>query len=396
MIARISIVLALGLLAGVAQGNETSQMILQTDFESDPAASGWVATPNQDVAPLWATGAGHSGRHYLEMSAGRWESPTFPVQPFRYYRASFWYQGTGVNHVAAFCYRADGSFIPADNYTSLAASGGWRRYAFLFRGGYRAATARVLFLSGYSGPAAKLLRVDDLQLEELSDAEALAEADALWAALPALTWQPPAHRFRRLPKMMAKLRGGQRVPIVMLGNSIINDTSNGPWDLFLERMYPGSRVELNVSVRGGTSCAYFCQPEHVKSYVLDYAPGVLWIGGASSPGDVEGMRSVIEQTRRAFPGVEVIISTQTCCAWGDPRGNPEWSPVIDPRGDNQRSQLWRLAQEEEAEFLDLSSGWGSYLRDQDRPYDFYMRDATHANDAGRMLLARIIEAYFRP
>jgi hypothetical protein len=70
--------------------------------------------------------------------------------------------------------------------------------------------------------------------------------------------------------------------------------------------------------------------------------------------------------------------------------------VIDPKGDNWRSQLWRFAKEMKVEFLDMSAAWGGYVKDQDEPYESFMRDVHHANERGFMLLARIVEAFFAP
>lgn len=378
-------------------GANAATMVLKSDFETDPAAAGWVAAPNKDVAPLWVNKPGHSGQHYLEMSAGKWETPAFPVQPYTFYRAEFWYQGVGQNHVVAFSYEPGAtSYLPADNYTSLPATGPWTRYSFVFRACNKAATAKVVFMSGYAGEGAKLLRVDDVEISELTDAEALAEADAMWAAMPPMTWTPPQVRLTRLPRTMAKLRAGQTVQFVMLGDSIINDTSNGPFDLFIERLYPGANVQPQISVRGSTGCWYYQDPVQLKAYVLDYQPDLVWIGGISQKNDIDAIQSVIRQTRAALPQVEFMLSSNSCAQFGDPKGNPEWSSVTDPHGDNYRSRLYRLAQAENVEYMDMSSAWGWYMLHQDKPYATYMRDPIHANDAGRMVLSRAIEAYFRP
>ena len=396
----IAVVLALALAMTSAvytqEGAEAATMILQSDFETDPVAQGWVPTPNKDVAPVWATGKGHSGEHYVEMSAGKWESPTFAVKPFNFYRVDFWYQASGSGHIAAFSYDAEGEFIASDVYEYIAPSGQWAQKTFLFRGCNQATTAKIILMSGYWPQGEKLLRVDDLQVQEVSDEEGLQVADEMWAGMPEMTWTPPAKRWENLPKTMAKLREGKTLKVVMLGDSIINDTSNGPWDLLLERLYPGSEVQLQVSVRGSTGCWYYQDPEQLKAYVLDHSPDLVWIGGISQKGDIDAIESVIDQTRAAQPEVEFILSGHTCGTTSDPRSNPEWSSVTDPHGDNWRSLLYQRAEKKQVQYVDLSSGWGWYVKHSDKPYNYFMRDLLHANDHGRMVLSRTIEAYFKP
>ncbi|NLO73240.1 MAG: hypothetical protein GX100_03875 [candidate division WS1 bacterium] len=370
-------------------------MLLQTNFEQDPSTQGWMATPDEEEGvPEWVSGEGHSGSHYLKISRGRWESPDFPVTPGAWYRLSFWYRGLGGEYATLFQWDGEENFIAADRYENVPAAEEWTQKVIHFRGQFEAVTGKVLFGAGW-GETPHELHVDEVELQEVTIPEALAAMDERAAGLPPLTWTPPEGRHGRIPLTMKRLRSGERVRVVMLGDSIINDTSSGPWEILVERLYPGAKIDLQVSVRGGTGCWHYQDPEQLEAYVLRYAPQLLWIGGISQKGDIEAIRSVIQQTRAALPETEILLSTNSCGPFGDPRSNPEWSSRVDPDGDNWRSLLWRLAEEEGAEWLDMSAGWGTYIKSQDKPYEYYMRDPVHANDHGRLVLAKVIETYFK-
>ena len=371
-------------------------MLLSTNFEIDPVKEGWTATATEtEDLPEWVSGDARTGSHYLQVSSGKWESPNFPIQRGAWYRLDFWYRGLGGEYVTLFQWDAAGNFIACDHYENVVAAAEWTQQSVYVRGTGEGVTGKVLFGPGW-GTAEHRFQIDSMELNEVTVEETLAAMDARWATLPPLAWTVSADRFAQIPKAMAKLRSGGTVKLVMLGDSIINDTSSGPWELLVERQYPGAKIDLQVSVRGGTGCWYYQDPEQLQEYVLRFAPELLWIGGISQGGNIEAIRSVIQQTRAALPEIEILLSTNSCGPFGDPRGNPEWSSRVDPEGDNWRSRVWHLAQEEHAAYIDMSGGWGTYMRNQDKPYEYYMRDVVHANDFGRLVLAKVIEAWFAP
>jgi lysophospholipase L1-like esterase len=194
---------------------------------------------------------------------------------------------------------------------------------------------------------------------------------------------------------MERLREGGALRIVMLGDSIVNDTGSSQYELLLERMYPKCKVEKIRSVRGSTGCWWYKEENRVEEWVLKHAPDLLMIGGISQRDDTESIRAVIHQVRAARPQVEVMLMSPVFGTY-DPRADKEWAYDADPTGDSYRSRLARLAAEEQAEFVNMTGPWGEYLRRSDKDRGWFMRDPVHANERGFQILGRILERYFAP
>ena len=157
--------------------------------------------------------------------------------------------------------------------------------------------------------------------------------------------------------MLGKGEGTLR--IVMLGDSIVNDTSRSRWDDLLRASYPKCRIVRTTCVRGGTGCWWYKEPGRVKRYVLDLQPDLLIIGGISHRDDIGSIRSVILQVRAARR-CDVLLMTG---AFGliDPRDDRQWRLEVDREGTDYRPRLKRLAEGEQAGFLDMTAWWGHYM-----------------------------------
>jgi len=223
----------------------------------------------------------------------------------------------------------------------------------------------------------------------------LERIDRIYASMAPLKYDPPADRWKHLPRTMQRLREGGALRIVMLGDSIVNDTASSQYELLLERMYPKCKIVKIRSVRGSTGCWWYKEDNRVRQWVLDHNPDLLMIGGISQRDDVESIREVIRQVRTARPEVEILVMTG---AFGsrDPRTDNEWTYEVDPKGSGYRSRLLRMAAEEKVEFLDMTGPWGRYIRESDKARGWFMRDPVHANERGFQILGRILEKYFAP
>jgi len=318
------------------------------------------------------------------------EAARVPVVPFTYYRVRFESKAPAGGMWAAIFHDAQGRQLDADHYSGVDPSDDWVPNEFCVRARARAATMRLHF-HPVDGP----LDVREAAVAPIERRDVAAWADAVYATMPPLVWTPPEGRWRRLKRTMGRLKEGGRLRIVMLGDSIVNDTGNSAYDVLLERMYPGARVEVVTSVRGGTGCWFYREEGRVGEYVLDYEPDLVMIGGISHNDDGEAIRSVVRQVRRvATP--DVLVMTGAFGKDRDPRLVPEWSPVVGIGGTSYRSRLLGLAGEERLEFLDLEGAWGAYLLGVEEPYAWFLRDPVHANCRGRQILARILERYFAP
>ena len=237
---------------------------------------------------------------------------------------------------------------------------------------------------------------DENDVYILKDPEHTAEEVArAYAEIPPVRYLPPADRWANLPLTATVLgRGEGTLRIVMLGDSIVNDTSRSRWDDLLRAAYPKCRIIRTTCVRGGTGCWWYREPGRVKRYVLDLDPDLLIIGGISHKDDTDSIRDVVRQVRKARK-CDVLLMTG---AFGpvDPRDDKQWRLEIDPRGADYRARLKRLADEEHAGFLDMSAWWGRYIRESGKDLDWFKRDPIHANIRGEQVLGHILAGHLAP
>lgn len=220
----------------------------------------------------------------------------------------------------------------------------------------------------------------------------LEEIEKYYAEIPKVTFQPEASRWAHLPKTMEKLRAGKKLRVVMLGDSIINDTARSDWERLVEREYPGAKIEKIVSVRGSTGCWFYREPPRVEVFVTDHQPDLVIIGGISQHDDIEAIRDVIGQIR-AKCDAEILLMSGP---FGprDPQEAAYWQEIQQPKADSYRAMLPQLAAELGAEYFDMQKAWAEYIRASGRETKSFKRDVYHANPQGEQILARILERYF--
>jgi hypothetical protein len=373
--------------------------LLASDFRLAPDAEGWQGSPPPDAfAGETVRLAGDPDEHGMRITSGILTSPAFPVDPFGFYRVRLLAKGTEGGHWAVSFLDAAGKEIVADVYDSIDPAPTWRQFELCFRGHADARTARVHLRRNYNPAAAAPLDVKNVRVEKITPAEAAAWAAGLAAQCPVVRFEPAADRWRHIPKSMAKLVAGDRLRIVMLGDSICNDTSNSLYETLLAERYPGARIEVVTSVRGGTGCTYYKDENRVQSYVLDYRPDLVIIAGISHDFDVEAMRSVVRQIR-AGSGCEILVMSGAVAPW----------EVLEPAFIKVRpagaaidqieqfdGALAAMCRAEQVEFFDVRRAWDDYLLRSPKPYEHFARDAIHANGRGKAVLGRILGRYFAP
>ncbi len=215
------------------------------------------------------------------------------------------------------------------------------------------------FIAGLVLAGSLVAGPDENDVYILKDPEHTAEEVArAYAEIPPVRYRPPADRWAHLPITANVLGKGEgTLRIVMLGDSIVNDTSRSRWDDLLRADYPKCRIVRTTCVRGGTGCWWYKEPGRVKRYVLDLEPDLLIIGGISHRDDVNAIRDVIRQVRKVRR-CDVLLMTG---AFGpvNPRVDRQWRFEVDPGETDYRARLKRLADEEHAGFLDISAWWGA-------------------------------------
>jgi hypothetical protein len=237
---------------------------------------------------------------------------------------------------------------------------------------------------------------------EIHRERVLAWADTLYATLPQVDYEPDDDRWSLIPATIKKLQDGETLRIVILGDSIGNDTGNSPVDKLIERHYPGSDVKVITSVRGSTGCQYYRHQNRVQDYVTRYKPDLVMITAISHGYDVESVRAVVRQIR-AQNEADIIVTS-----------GPIGQDILMIEG-YAKSQgvsleeaaavhraflrdLRHMAKEERVEFIPLRTLWNDYLGGPAKDHDvmWFMRDRTHANVRGRQVVARLLEKYFAP
>ena len=222
----------------------------------------------------------------------------------------------------------------------------------------------------------------------------LEQIDAIYAAMKPVNYRPPAGRFTNIPVTMSLLNNGSELRMVLLGDSIMGDTSSSQFDLLMMRNYPKCKVLKIPSLRSGTGCKYYCEENRVQDYVLKHNPDLLVIGGISNGDDAEAVRSVIRQVRAKKPDTEVLLLTPVFGTIS-PTRMLAFTPEIDTSTDNFRHNMQKVAAEEKCGFFDMSGPWWTYLQESGMAYGWFMRDPVHANERGHQIIGRLLETWFR-
>lgn len=404
---------------------------MSTSFESDPSADGWT---NTGAGACWTNGEAVSGSHSLYALTDNWSSPFLDTVPLQWYRLSFVSKAPGTvtnigsigyGYWSALFYDTNGVELKDDQYSSIYQSSGWVTNEFRIRAKHKvgpgaslvAARLQVSFRPIGSQP----LYIDDVLISTTTMEEVAQWADTMYDQIPAkLDYVPKATRWEHIPITMQKLRDGDTLRIVMLGDSVQQDTANSPVDAFLERAYPGAQVEFISSTKGGTGIQYY--KDHVAEFATDYKPDLLVIGGISNEDNTNYFQSVVDQVR-AYDvtngsTTEIMILTR---AWSPNNnyGNYFLSPTmteLDPVPSNNlvvpddyRGHLLNLTHNNNIEYLDMTgvasefiygpatpAGVGAPTNSNGDPYSYWMRDWVHSNDHGKHILGRELEIFFAP
>jgi hypothetical protein len=406
-------------------------VVLSSDFELSPQMQGW--TNSGSGSATWTTLELDSGGHSIVCSNAGWYSPLLNTTPLAWYRLSFKSKaaGTPTNlgsdgyaYWAAVFFDPAGNLLTADQYSSVFASPTWVTNEFCIRAKHTANTngtltparMQVLF-KALDAP----LYIDDVVVETITPKEAAQWADHFYDLIPAkLAYVPKPSRWSRLPHTIAKLRNGERLRIVMLGDSVQQDTANAPVDAWLAQLFPSAQIELISSTRSGTGAQYY--KDHVAEFILVYQPDLLVIGGISNEDNMENFQSIVSQVRaddltRSRTTEMLLLSRQ----WSPNNtggnsyflapGMKELDPI--PANnvfipDDYRGHLLAFCATNQLEFLDMTGIASEFIYGpataaglgapdpNGAPYSYWMRDWVHGNDRAKIVLGRILEAYFAP
>jgi len=249
------------------------------------------------------------------------------------------------------------------------------------------------------------ISVRDIEIRRVSGVHAAEWCDRLLTELPPYSFEAPCDSFAELQETRKALLNGTPWRVVMLGDSIVNDTYTSNFPALVQRDFPKSRLEFLISVRGSTGCWYYKNQEHFRQYVTDLKPDLVMIGGISNPihekecGDPEeNMVSVINSCKAL--GCEVLLmspppsyewrSTPYQTAW-DENWNPPGNTLRPMRRDYQRNAVARTG----IAYWDLTTVPCNIIAASRKPLNWFKRDGAHNNDRGKQLIGRTLAAYFK-
>jgi len=324
-----------------------------------------------------------------------------------------------------------GGDLIADDFTSLLnLSDQWSNQVFYSRA---QANAQQMAVS-LSGTDAAFF-IDDIRIENVSNRGDVAEwADQIWAgrsfsptldAPPDIPTNIASEQLKRLTHTLSKLKAGEAVRIVLVGDSIVNDLANSAFDVLLERQFPGASVSVITAVGGGTgmdqwnpqnntypfiSSSSYNGALNFNDAIIEQQPDLVLLGGISTPGNSSGyaaFQAIIEKLRsqsvldRLGYQPDIMLATG---AFGPLWQNWYPSNELNATRNDYRGNLLRIANQYNTAYIDLTGIWGEYLiasQNATAPAAMispesrfgYWRDTVHANTFGKQILGRALTAF---
>jgi hypothetical protein len=245
------------------------------------------------------------------------------------------------------------------------------------------------------------VKVKDLELS-ISNAAAAAEwCDQLYATIPPITAKVTPAVTLNLSKTTAALQDGRAFKVLMLGDSIVNDSYNSVFPSLVKRQYPNSNFTFIISVSGSTGCLTYAQNDKFKQYIAAYQPDLLLISGVSNfvkntPEEITALKTVVSRAKKEL-GCEVVIATPPLSVNPQEYANSTepWRKLI------QMEKMYRflgyeqhvkVAAEEQVALWDLTEVVQDYK--VANPQVKHSRDPVHNDDIGKQLIGRLLAQYF--
>ncbi len=402
-----------------------------TDFEVNPCMAGWTVIGGGE----WVDIDRVSGRRSIQVHGGRWVSRTVAIEPLSWYRVRFLSRSadgpvsdsetaSGLCRVT-FVRNGSGEAL-SKSECEVPNAAQWVKSDFRFRaqplvcgdGEFKASAVRIEFEANEG----RQFLVDDVSLEKIAASEVVEWSDKIYATLPAkIQYQGKDTRWLRLRRTIEKLNSHQTVRVILVGGEAVKDLADGPIDLLLERLYPGSRVEL-ISVSSNPTQFGMLGGSDVKRGVgLNADLFIVTAGQNDEPR--EGLEALVEEVRAnnaaGRTDTEILLVTR----WSHSgmklgevlqlnSGMRELDQDAGKNGggvDDYRTRLMRFAAANGIEFLDAAGIMSEFIfgpaavaklglptNSDGVPYNYLGRDWLHSEAGRRQIIARIFEAYFAP
>ena len=265
------------------------------------------------------------------------------------------------------------------------------------------------------------LEVSNVKIETATWEDAVEYADRIYAEVAAkapLEFAPEGDWTALLPRTMDALKTGKPWRVVMLGDSIIQDTFHSQFHALVKREFPKSDVEWVLSMRGGTGCWHYCLAENFYSYVVDHKPDLLIIGGISNWAEhnetnrkdvgatgSDAMLRVAKLARERL-GCEVLVVNQPLHCDRRPRPavadasatlpkmpfSTQWLGTLMPR--LEYDVLRKRCEAAKIQWWDELVPCYTWLFGSGLPFEWYSRDTVHSGELGKQIIGRVMLGYF--
>ena len=265
------------------------------------------------------------------------------------------------------------------------------------------------------------LEVSNVRIETATWEDAAAYCDRLCAKLPPVGFRPEGDMTTLIPRTMEALRTGRPWRVVMLGDSIQQDSFHSQFHALVKREFPRSDVEWILSMRGGTGCWHYILAENFFPYVVDHKPDLLVIGGVSNyhehsdkpngrdvgPTGSDAMVRVAKLARERL-GCEVLIVNSPLHVDYRPHedGDTAEGRPLPKMGFSSRQiglaeglesgygELRRMCAGAKIQWWDAYVPCYSWLFASGLPWQYCSRDYVHSGELGKQVIGRILLSYF--
>ena len=352
---------------------------------------------------------------YYPDRGGRLESEIFSAEKFpgemAYYRLQFTAQTSQHCYWGVDFFDNNNQYAQPDHNDRIWA-GPRQKYERLFQASESVTRLQLFFMSTHG------VDVSDIQLEKVSSREAADWCEQVYTSIPPFDYHLPVDVFKQLPRTIDAVSRGKPLRVLLLGDSIINDTWNSMFYSRLQRDLPLFNLTFICSVRGSTGCWYYQIPENFKTYVGRYKPDLLIIGGISQNNDIAAIGQVIDSACKQL-GCEILLLSGAYARDTriyDDTSRPdaelpatiwnledEFSPQFIEQQSDKSSvmhqtppdmRLLMLATDTQVAFIDMTTPTYKYVYASGKPYEFFNRNRVHSNIYGKQIIGQILYQIF--
>ena len=397
---RLACALAAALAIGFAAVAEEYPVLV--NYPGDVGKQGWHLTGSEAGKIVYIPFEG-----YYESKGGRIEGPKFTFDKKEgetaFYQLTYTAKSRSTGYWWCDFFDKNDQLLPDIN-SRLYLDNEWHTYTVQFPCDPRAVKGQLAFV------ASKGCTVKDVSLRRVSVETAAKWCDDFYKTLPQVKMDVPDDPFHYLPKTRKALQEGRKLRVVLLGDSIVNDTYCGCFTALVMRDFPN--VEFIISVRGSTGVYYYHEAEHFEDYCAKYKPDLVMIGGisnhASTNYDViqDNMEETIDRCRAI--GAEVLVMTPPpSYEWRWSSQQTEWNENFSCWAYQKwlkNMQFWtpmwqayqrKACANKQVALWDVTTGPANTISYSRKPLGWFKRDGAHNDDRGKQLIGQLLAAHFR-